>query len=466
MSRIEGPYAFVYFNKADRKLYFARDPLGRRSLLVHLPSSSEPFLALCSASNKHTNIGFKEVSTTGIFSISLENGALLQCASNLVCTPRGRSEGQMILNREIPSDCSNAISTEQIEAFIARLDQSVQSRVSNIPSNTVDGVQCSRPESRLGILFSGGIDCTVLAFLADRHIPPEEPIDLLNVAFENPRALNATKNNNLQEERAQRKRDKKDNRAGISAPSTNAQPVAIEGTKGLGEYDVPDRLTGLEEVEELRRLCPHRQWNFVCVDVPYEECKREEPKIIELMYPSKTVMDLSLALALYFASRGKGRLSPTPTTGDEGAYTCPAKVLLSGLGSDELLGGYSRHRHAYSRGGWAQLIDELQLDLDRLPTRNLGRDDRVISAHGRESRYPFLSLSLVSYLAQLPVHIKVDPRLTSQGGMGDKTLLRLAAERLGLTLASGRVKRAMQFGSRSAKMEAGGAEKKGHVLLE
>ncbi|KAG9098322.1 hypothetical protein FRC06_006543 [Ceratobasidium sp. 370] len=269
----------------------------------------------------------------------------------------------MNLNREIPSDCSNAISTEQVETFITRLDRCVKSRVSNIPSNAVDGVQSSKPRSRLGVLFSGGIDCTVLAFLADRHIPPEEPIDLLNVAFENPRTLRATKNN-LQEERAQRKRNKKQNKDGISAPLINVQPVAIKETRGLGEYDVPDRLTGLEEVEELRRLCPHRRWNFVCVDVPYEECKREEPKVIELMYPSKTVMDLSLALALYFASRGKGRLSPTPTTGDE-EYTSPAKVLLSGLGSDELLGGYSRHRHAYSRGGWATLIDETSTGFQR-----------------------------------------------------------------------------------------------------
>jgi hypothetical protein len=26
---------------------------------------------------------------------------------------------------------------------------------------------------------------------------------------------------------------------------------------------VPDRVTGLEEVEELRSLCPDRIWNFV-----------------------------------------------------------------------------------------------------------------------------------------------------------------------------------------------------------
>ena len=35
-------------------------------------------------------------------------------------------------------------------------------------------------------------------------------------------------------------------------------------------YDVPDRLTGRQEVEELRRLCPRRTWNFLEIDVPYE----------------------------------------------------------------------------------------------------------------------------------------------------------------------------------------------------
>lgn len=63
-------------------------------------------------------------------------------------------------------------------------------------------------------------------------------------------------------------------------------------------------------------------------------------------------------MALYFASRGKGSIqsdadsSPIP-------YTSPAKVVLSGLGSDELLGGYGRHRTAYNTGGWKAVIDEV-----------------------------------------------------------------------------------------------------------
>ena len=69
-------------------------------------------------------------------------------------------------------------------------------------------------------------------------------------------------------------------------------------------------------------------------------------------------------------------------------------------------------------------IHQLQLELDRIPTRNLGRDDRIISSHGKEVRQPFLALDVVSFLAGLPVHFKSDPRLNP--GFGDKMLLRLA----------------------------------------
>ena len=106
---------------------------------------------------------------------------------------------------------------------------------------------------------------------------------------------------------------------------------------------------------------------------------------------------------------------------------------------------------------------QLQLEIDRIPTRNLGRDDRIISSHGKETRHPFLSLSLVTYLSQLPVHIKLDPRMES--GIGEKVLLRIAASKLGLLEASTRKKRAMQFGSHSARMTPGEEYKKGDLLL-
>lgn len=118
-------------------------------------------------------------------------------------------------------------------------------------------------------------------------------------------------------------------------------------------------------------------------------------------------------------------------------------------------------RHRITLVVFAILPSQLQLEIDRIPTRNLGRDDRVISSHGKETRHPFLSLDVVSFLARLPVEYKMDPRLPA--GVGDKMLLRLTARRLGLVEASGRKKRAMQFGSHSARMEG---DEKGDKLLE
>lgn len=78
-----------------------------------------------------------------------------------------------------------------------------------------------------------------------RNLPIEEPIDLLNVAFDNPRKAQA------QSPSATKKKKKKPPIVQAQAPS----------------FNVPDRLTGLQEVEELRRLCPGRTWNFVSANL-------------------------------------------------------------------------------------------------------------------------------------------------------------------------------------------------------
>ena len=75
-----------------------------------------------------------------------------------------------------------------------------------------------------------------------------------------------------------------------------------------------------------------------------------------------------------------------------------------------------------------------------------------ISDHGRESRFPFLDEDVVSYLNALPVWTKCDPRLPR--GIGEKILLRQVAKSLGLTCSSELPKRAIQFGSRIAKLES------------
>lgn len=76
----------------------------------------------------------------------------------------------------------------------------------------------------------------------------------------------------------------------------------------------------------------------------------------------------------------------------------------------------------------------------------------VISSLGKEVRFPFLDEQVVDYLQSIPVWYRADLRLAR--GVGEKYLLRyIAREHLSLRRASTYLKRAIQFGSRIAKLE-------------
>ena len=71
-------------------------------------------------------------------------------------------------------------------------------------------------------------------------------------------------------------------------------------------------------------------------------------------------------------------------------YESGCRVLLLGMGADEQMGGYGRHRTVFRNEGWEGLASELQGERERMWLRNLGRDDRIVSDHGREARHPYL----------------------------------------------------------------------------
>lgn len=131
------------------------------------------------------------------------------------------------------------------------------------------------------------------------------------------------------------------------------------------------------------------------------------------------------------------------------------QIHLIGSGADELFGGYTRHRNAFKRRdphslltGTELLEKELESDFKRLPSRNLARDDRIVSDLGITLRAPYLDEDVVSFVRGLSAYQKCF--LAMEHGIGDKLLLRLLGYSLGLREICALKKRAMQFGSRIA----------------
>ncbi|KAI9343857.1 asparagine synthase-domain-containing protein [Zopfochytrium polystomum] len=524
LSAVRGEWAFLFHHAPSRRVFFGRDRLGRRSLLWHwpapvaaaeangggdgavapedagsfwvssvacavdLPALSPPPPsdeggeedAMAEGGGGGGRPFWSEVPTDGVYALDLaawsrsavfspefitmypwESSATpragaAQLISPLVTTlvrtlpgptdllpaPANPSTATLTLP-PLPADPTHALHAA-LASFESLLAEAVRLRVETTPTPPIS--TASTPPT-VAILFSGGLDCTVLAALADRALPPDTAIDLLNVAFENPRA-NAAAASAQQKQRRRR-------------PESAA---AAAGARDL--YAVPDRKTGRLGAKELAVRCPRRVWRFVEIDVPYEEAVAERERVLGLTVPAESVMDLSIAIAFWFAARGRGTAVSPATGARTPHYTTPSRVLLSGLGADEQLGGYSRHRAKFQsiRGdgegadaaataaAWERLLDELQLDVSRIGARNLGRDDRVVSDLGREVRFPYLAEPVVTFLSGLPVHLKTDPR--HPRGVGDKLLLRLLADRLGLARAAVEAKRAVQFGARTAKMES------------
>lgn len=506
-SSLRGPWSFIYYQASGHSLWFGRDYFGRRSLLWQLSNVSDGAFCLTSVSvNSESCNQCQEVPASGIFKMDLRDCATTKSLSLTLfpwkykCTEKNEEEifidvldqvskdlpnhitvvmnesklclsaPVIPLNRTISeasvehvssdsSETSSVVSLETLQGYLAVehkrkvvhqfidvLDEAVKRRVLLLCRGEDEGtgqVQGVSPrKAHVAVLFSGGVDSMVIAALADRHVPLEEPIDLLNVAFmtkEQTKRTGTTKNCMRQEMQLDLHRGEE-----------NHKDLDAKMGDDLSCFDVPDRITGRAGLKELEALNPSRTWNFVEINVTLKELKEMRQRFINhLIYPLDTVLDDSIGCAIWFASRGEGYINKQ---GEMKPYKSPAKVVLTGIGADEQLAGYSRHRICFRKCGPEGLNKELEMELGRISSRNLGRDDRIIGDHGKEARFPFIDEDVVSFLNSLPISEKAD--LTLPRGVGEKLILRLGAKELGLEAASILPKRAVQFGSRIAKLES------------
>jgi len=282
------------------------------------------------------------------------------------------------------------------------------------------------------VLFSGGLDSIVLARLIDMHLEPkDEPIDLLNVSFLDERLPPPNPPQRSKKIKKSKVRQQAQQTQQPQQPQQQPSPVV---TSCSGYDRAPDRQTGMRGWRELKLLSPTRRWNFVEVNVNSETLAAAKSNTLTLIHPGESVMDHSIASAIWFAAKGEGKTTyvvtpklmllvyfllkgairldkellqsigikeyeeekeesfkkDNPWTG---AYVSTAKVLFIGSGADEQLGGnkrnrgdnyimisylclcstgYTRHRNAFRRFGWTGLQAEMTKDTTRLWKRNLG----------------------------------------------------------------------------------------------
>ncbi|KAL5106192.1 Asparagine synthetase domain-containing protein 1 [Taenia crassiceps] len=439
---LHGPFAFVLVKRSEKCIFFGRDKFGRRSLVCNSDLSH-----LGSLGRSGTDI-FVEVPASGIYMASaIPNGGFRVD----FWYPWSKDHLQfwslhpfnMSVKRKFVLDCSELKTPQHLNerepayVLMSLLREAVAVRVRLVAPTCQmcfkSSTESSCLHTRVGVLFSGGLDSAVIAALVDRCLAPDQPVDLITVAFQH----------------LQRGTQSSKRRGGC------------DGEASLLEYaspdSAPDRQTALSSFEELRNSNPNRHWHLVLVDVSVEELKTvRQERVRSLLKPSpETTLNDSLSLALWFAARGSGRLICNQNCLSDlqcSTYRSPARVLLTGMGADEQLAGYSRHRTIFVQQGPRAVEAELAFEMQRIAERNLGRDDRMISDHGREARYPFLDERVVNYLSLLPLESKAD--LTLRRGEGEKRLLRSVAASLDLPIAARSPKRALQFGSRIAKSES------------
>ncbi|XP_066262602.1 asparagine synthetase domain-containing protein CG17486 [Euwallacea similis] len=441
LGKIHGPYAFIFYDKNNKKLYFGRDMFGRRSLLLG-QNKEKDTLVLTSVAKRQSEFRFIEVPSVGVFCFDIQerkfniefwqhkNKNFYSKLKELevfldteIQTPSHISESELLTHNfednsnlillksltenvrpgDVNTDSDGVFETllnsytwvHNINNLKNFLEKAVYSRIFSQPEYCKDCVanRLKCKHATTGILFSGGVDCAILAALCHKYVDKSKPIDLLNVSFDE-----------------------------------------------ANNYQSPDRVTGLETYKELKACYPNRSWNFVQINVSKETLNEEREKhIADLIYPLNTILDDSLGCALWFASKGTGE-----------TYTSPARILIVGMGADELFGGYHRHRMGFMRYSWQGLQELLDEDWMNLPYRNLGRDDRVVSDHGRQLRTPYLDEKVVEFVNSLECWEKSYPSCRLPLGVGEKILLRSLAYQLGLKNAAVLKKRALQFGSRIA----------------
>tara|TARA_Y100000310_G_scaffold343429_1_gene450999 strand:+ start:183 stop:2240 length:2058 start_codon:yes stop_codon:yes gene_type:complete len=223
------------------------------------------------------------------------------------------------------------------------------------------------PNQKLGLLFSGGLDSSLLALLLKKA---KKPFTCYVAAYDDP---------------------------AIQTP---------------------------EDLIEAKAAAKKLKLNLKVIKVKQKDVEKQLKTIIPLIEDSNVV---KAAVALTFHKA----LQQAKKDG--------CKVILSGLGAEELFAGYQRHKNALN------INKECLSGLLNIYERDLYRDDVMAMYHSIELRLPFLDKALAEYALKIPQKYKIQNER-------EKAILRDVAINLKLPKSiAERPKKAAQYGSRFQK---------------
>ena len=311
---VDGDYAGVYIK--DEKIYLFRDLIGVKPIWY----SKENGFAFASERKVLRGLKYNEV-----FELNPRELLLYNINENEV----------NITERLSPAP--------RIDYHINKL--SYKNLKQELSGYLINAITKRVPDVKFGLLFSGGIDSTIIAFILKQ----------LGLDF----------------------------------------TCYFCYAEGVGES---------KDLEYAEKIANELGLNLEIVKVGLDDIKIELENICKLI-ESNNVTKVSVALPFYFACK-KAR--------EDGV-----KVILSGLGSEELFAGYERHNRS------TDINKECYYGLLNIYERDLYRDDVITMYNNIELRVPFLDLDLIKFALSIDGKYKINDEES-------KIILRDIAEDLGI----------------------------------
>lgn len=188
-----------------------------------------------------------------------------------------------------------------------------------------------------------------------------------------------------------------------------------------------------EDLKYARKFCDEYGIKLKEVIISQTDVENVLEKVVYAL-ETKNFVQVSIALPLYFASLDSRKAGN--------------KVVLSGLGAEELFAGYYKYRKNLEK-----LHEICAKGLENLWIKDLYRDNCIVMSNTQELRLPYLDLKFVNYA------MKISPELKVFNGI-EKYVLRKIGEKHIASFAW-RKKKAAQYGSGVVKILKALAKKKG-----